>query len=140
MNLKCTACGLANFQNAGSCSRCGRPLGAAGPGMARTIAKRLAILISVCVAAILGFYVSLLFSADPLTMAEHQTVESSIGVLESRGFIDEAFLLRHVVAFRSNDNWLNASVEKENAYAATNFPVEIVTIYPDFFALPADDV
>ena len=41
--------------------------------------------------------------------------------------------------FRSNDNWLNASIEKENAYAATNFPFEIITLYPDFFSYPLDD-
>jgi hypothetical protein len=44
-----------------------------------------------------------------------------------------------VAVFRANDNWLNASVEKENAYAATNYPFEIVTIYPDFFRFTVDD-
>ena len=34
---------------------------------------------------------------------------------------------------------MNASVAKENAYAATNFPFEIITLYPDFFTYPADD-
>ncbi len=29
---------------------------------------------------------------------------------------------------------------KENAFAATNFPFEIVTLYPDFFTYPADDI
>ena len=140
MNLKCTECGLANFQDAGSCSRCGGPIVVAKRGIARTVAKRFAILVVVCVAAIGGFYVSLLFSADRLAVAEQQTVAAAIAVLESKGFAEEAFLLRHVAAFRGNDNWLNASVEKENAYAATNFPVEIVTIYPDFFTLPGDDI
>ena len=41
--------------------------------------------------------------------------------------------------FRANDNWLNASVAKENAYAATNFPFEIMTLYSDFFTYPVDD-
>ena len=61
-------------------------------------------------------------------------------VLKEKGFTDEAFLLEHVAVFRGNDNWLNASVEKESAYAATNFPFEIVTIYPDFFKYPKDDI
>ena len=29
-------------------------------------------------------------------------------------------------------------MEKENAYAATNFPFEIITVYPDFFAVSTD--
>ncbi len=32
-----------------------------------------------------------------------------------------------------------ASVAKENAYAATNFPFAIITLYSDFFAYPQDD-
>jgi hypothetical protein len=30
-------------------------------------------------------------------------------------------------------------VAKESAYAATNFPFEILTLYRDFFTYPADD-
>ena len=59
-------------------------------------------------------------------------------MLKERGFENEAFLLANVTAFKANDNWLNASVTKENAYAATNFPFAIVTLYPDFFAYPSD--
>ncbi len=40
---------------------------------------------------------------------------------------------------RGNDNWLNASTKYENAYAATNFPIEIMTIYPEFFTDTLDD-
>ena len=106
---------------------------------AQTILKRLVILIMVCGAAIAGFYASLLFSADRLSFTENQQVLAAITVLDTKGFSDEALLLRSVAAFRGSDNWLNASVEKENAYAATNFPFEIVTIYPDFFRLPVDE-
>ena len=48
-------------------------------------------------------------------------------------------MLENLAVLRSNDNWLNASVAKENAYAATNFPFEIMTLYPDFFTYPVDD-
>lgn len=65
---------------------------------------------------------------------------AAIELLEAKGFTDEVFLLRNVAAFRSNDNWLNASVEKENAYAATNFPFGIVTLYPDFFEQNSNNV
>lgn len=48
-------------------------------------------------------------------------------------------MLENFTVYRSNDNWLNASVAKENAYAATNFPFEIMTLYPDFFTYPIDE-
>jgi hypothetical protein len=34
---------------------------------------------------------------------------------------------------------LNAYVGHRDAYAATNFPFEIVTVYPEFFEVPVDD-
>ena len=49
-------------------------------------------------------------------------------------------MLEHVTTFRGSDHWLNASVAKESAYAATNFPFEIMTLYPDFFVYPVDEV
>ena len=49
-------------------------------------------------------------------------------------------MLEHFAVFRGTDNWFNSLVPKENAYAATNFPFEIMTVYPDFFAYPVDDV
>jgi len=85
------------------------------------------------------FYASLVLSASPLDREQRRTVEKAIARLERSGFTHEVFLLRQVAVFRANDNWLNASVEKENAYAATNYPFEIVTIYPDFFRFTVDD-
>ena len=103
------------------------------------ILKRITVLIFVCIFTLLGFYLSLIVSAAKLTYSEKKIVEPAIAVIKQKGFSDEAFLLEYVTAFRSNDNWLNASVEKENAYAATNFPFEIMTLYPDFFTAPVDD-
>lgn len=60
-------------------------------------------------------------------------------MLSEKGFSDEVFLLNYVTAFRADDNWLNASVAKENAYAATNYPFEIMTLYADFFTYPIDE-
>ncbi len=96
-------------------------------------------LVLVLVVAILVFYASLVFSADALTTDQHSQVEGAIEILHSSGFKDEAFLLKRIVVFRSNDNWLNASVEKENAFAATNFPFGIITLYADFFERTVDD-
>ncbi|MEO6654487.1 MAG: hypothetical protein ABIO36_00240 [Pyrinomonadaceae bacterium] len=78
-------------------------------------------------------------SAKSLTIAEKATVRSAIKVLREKGFSRDAAILDNFTVFRSNDNWLNASVAKENAYAATNFPFEIMTLYPDFFTYPVDD-
>ena len=82
---------------------------------------------------------SLLASSKSLAYEEKTIVRRAISIIEEKGFSREAFLLNNLAAFRGNDNWLNASVPKENAYAATNFPFEIVTVYPDFFAYTADD-
>lgn len=97
------------------------------------------VLFAVCVLAIVGFYLSLIFSARKLDYEQRKTVERSIAIIENKGFSREAFILRYFTAFRSNDNWLNASVTKENAYAATNYPFEIVTLYPAFFERTSDD-
>ncbi len=66
-------------------------------------------------------------------------VERAVAVLESKGFSSEAFLLRNVTTFRSSDNWLNQAVAGESAYAATNYPFGIITIYPDFYTKAVDD-
>ena len=136
---KCKSCGLVHFPGVISCPRCGGTPGSQKRPLASTVLRRFVMLVVAIIIAVTGFYVSLLFSADRITMTERQQVDSAIAILEAKGFNDEVFLLRHVSAFRSSDNWLNASVEKENAYAATNFPFEIVTIYTEFFTLPADD-
>jgi hypothetical protein len=145
MKKKCPNCDLVNFPTARGCARCGAALMridyeiAEKPPSSRII-RRVVICLIVCVIAVAGFYVSLVFSAKGLSYEERKSVHAAIDILENTGFTEEAFLLRRVAVFRSNDNWLNASVAKENAFAATNFPFAIVTIYPDFFSYPADDV
>jgi hypothetical protein len=104
----------------------------------RTISIRILTCLLVCIVAVFGFYFSLLFSASPLTNKERSVVRESRDIIRERGFDSEALLLDHLSVFRGSDNWLNSSVPKENAYAATNFPFGIVTIYPDFFTYPVD--
>jgi hypothetical protein len=89
---------------------------------------------------LLGFYLSLIGSAGSLSIEQKYVVRQAIAVLKERGFYDEVRLLNTFTVYRGTDNWLNASVAKENAYAATNFPFEIMTLYSDFFAYPQDDV
>ena len=105
----------------------------------RRLAVRMITLWVVCLAALLGFYFSLVVSADSLNIEQKYAVRRATSVLKDGGFTQQAFLLENLTIFRANDNWLNASVAKENAYAATNFPFEIMTLYADFFTYPADD-
>lgn len=146
MNRKCDHCGLINYLAALCCVRCGTDLGereniSSNPGFLKSaFVKRVAVCLSVLVAVVFAFYSSLVLSADSLRQPERAQVAAAIKHLERTGFHEEVFLLKHLTVFRANDNWLNASVQKESAYAATNFPFEIVTLYPDFFTYPGDDV
>ena len=147
MSKKCPSCRLVNFASAGSCARCEASLAdvpaidlPAKRSLLSYILKRAAVCAIVSLIAVFGFYFSLIASAARLNYTQRKEVEKAIAVLEEKGFSDEVFLLNYVTAFRAEDNWLNASVAKENAYAATNFPLEIMTIYPDFFTYPVDEV
>ena len=147
MKKICPSCQLTNFPNAKQCKRCDFNLitvSTDGTGKKRTslksrIIKRALVCASVVIFAVFGFYLSLIGSSKHLTYDEKQTVYRATAVLNEKGFSGEVFLLNYLTAFRGNDNWLNASVVKENAYAATNYPFEIMTIYPDFFTYTADD-
>jgi hypothetical protein len=145
MNNKCPQCGLTNFSGILACARCGTGLVRSADRKVKgklrgRLPLRAAICLAVCLAVILTFYISLLASSGGLNIEQKHTVRRAIALLRDKGFDDEAFLLEHLTAFRANDNWLNAAVAKENAYAATNFPFEIMTLYPDFFTYPADDI
>jgi hypothetical protein len=150
MNKKCPNCNLINFLEVLQCRRCRFDLESLDlaqvtvedkkPSKSPKILWRAIICVSVIIVCVLAFYLSLLFSSSGLQISEKEKVRNAIAVLEARGFSQEVFFLHYLAAFRSNDNWLNASVEKENAYAATNFPFEVMTLYPDFFEKPADDI
>lgn len=146
MNKKCPECKLVNFSRAETCVRCEADLTEVSSEIEKPetllihkILKRAGVCLTVCLLTILGFYLSLLFTAKRLDFNEKTKVKDAIKVLEEKGFEKEVFLLNYLTAFRANDHWLNASVEKEGAFAATNFPVEIMTVYPDFFQYPIDD-
>jgi hypothetical protein len=94
----------------------------------------------VTVTILVSTYLSLLVSSEGLEPEERQVVMSAVDVLEKAGFEREVFLLRHVVNFRSTDNWWNQYVGHQTAYAATNFPFEVVTLYETFFKYPVDNV
>jgi hypothetical protein len=151
---KCTNCGLVNASSDELCRRCGTPLAdeqdeqhvdagepiadGAGPKK-RSLLKRITwVLVTTLI--ILGiWYVSLLMSSDGLQPDQREKVQQAIALLQQQGFNREAFILKHLVVFRATDNWWNRWAGHQDAYAATNFPFEIVTLYSDFFELPIDD-
>lgn len=146
---KCAQCGLVNAAADTVCRRCGAELETEPvavlraddlpPGKSRGVLKRLAWIMGATTIILVLFYLSLLFSSGGLQPAQRDQVQRSIAVLEAKGFSREAFVLRRLASFRSSDNWLNAYVGHRDAYAATNFPFEVVTLYDDFFSLPIDD-
>ena len=83
-------------------------------------------------------FCSLLVTSDPLTPDQQQLVTEAIAHVEQAGFSREASVLRRVVFFRSTDNWWNIHVGHQNAYAATNYPFAVVTLYPAFFRFSRD--
>lgn len=149
MKKTCPNCNLANFGKAANCIRCQSNLkqisvesqsGSSRKPSSSKFIKRLAACVLAVLLSLAGFYLSLLVTAKKLSYDEKKAVSSAINKLEEKGFKQETFFLNYLTAYRANDNWLNASVEKENAYAATNFPFEIMTLYPDFFTIPLDEI
>ncbi len=104
-----------------------------------TILQKTATHVTATALALIAFYLSLVSTSLPPTKYELAQVDRAIQVLADRGFSDEVFLLKGTTTFRRTDHWLNAFVEKENAYASTNFPFQIVTVYSDFFSKATDD-
>jgi len=95
--------------------------------------------LAVAALTVIIFYLSLLITSTPIESYNQETIDRAIALLEAKGFDREVFLLRRVATFRGSDNWLNALTEKENAYAATNFPFAVITLYPDFYTKAQDD-
>lgn len=148
MKKKCPNCQLVNFPHSEECVRCRHNLIEVSSiketqlKAAKSefrILRRAFVCAAVCFSALLAFYLSLLFTSAPLGYDEKKQIEKAIEILGEKGFSKEVFLLEYLTKFRANDNWLNASTKFENAYAATNFPIEIMTIYPDFFTVSVDD-
>ena len=146
---KCAQCGLVNAPSDSICRRCGEELVfepiavqqtvEASPKKPRSFLKRIAWIVGATTIILIIFYLSLLFTSEGLQPTQREQVQRSIAILEAKGFGREAFVLKHLATFRTSDNWLNAYVGHRDAYAATNFPFEVVTLYSDFFSLPIDD-
>lgn len=101
--------------------------------------KRALVVCGVTLALLVAFHVSLLETSEPLGLDERRAVERAVARIERAGLARDAFVLRHLATFRATDNWWNRWFGHQDAYAATNFPFEIVTLYPDFFHVTTDD-
>jgi hypothetical protein len=105
----------------------------------RGLLKRLTWIAGATLIALLICYVSLLISSDGLQPDQREEVRKAISAIAQQGFNREAFILKHLTVFRGTDNWWNHYLGHRDAYAATNFPFEVVTLYPEFFSVPVDD-
>jgi hypothetical protein len=146
-SVKCPQCGLANFAADFECRRCQSSLRrqelfqaevVAGPGR-RSLVRWAIWIVGVTWLIVFIWSRSLIFTSEPLEMRKRWQVNDAIGVLERAGFSREVFILRHLTNYRATDSWWNAYQGHENAYASTNFPLEIVTLYPKFFEDAVDD-
>ncbi|MFL6282758.1 MAG: zinc finger Ran-binding domain-containing protein [Pyrinomonadaceae bacterium] len=105
----------------------------------RGLLTRVAWILTVTCAVIVAWHGSLLLTSEAASMNQRLQVRGAVDVIERGGFSRETFLLRRLTCFRTTDNWWNTAVGHGEAYAATNFPFEVVTLYPEFFKYPTDD-
>ena len=145
-SIRCPHCGIANFADGGACRRCGeflvapRRTIAAMPVYEPGALRRIAAMAGAVALVMFVWWASLFATSEGLDPEQRLTVYRAVDLLEQRGFRKEVFALRNVARFRSTDNWWNIHNGHDQAYAATNFPFEIVTVYPWFFEVPKDDV
>ena len=113
---------------------------AAAPSSEPSALRRLGVIAGTVAVVLVAWWASLFATSEGLDADQQVIVYRAVDLLEEKGFAKEVFALRNVARFRSTDNWWNLYNEHYQAYAATNFPFEIVTIYPWFFDLPKDDI
>lgn len=141
--LVCLHCKLYNELNQLNCRRCGHSLQkqrnkdrTSNPYSTPRVFMRISLL---TIFFLVAWYASLTNTSEPLRIEQRQAVERAINMLQQRGFTTEASLLRRVTTFRASDHWWNRQFDHPQAYAATNFPFEVMTLYPEFFTKSVDD-
>ena len=118
-----------------------RLVAATGRQATRTGHRRPLVFVAITVVfASFAWSRSLLLTSTPIDNGQRETVMRAVDVLNGTKFSREAFLLRHVANYRATDNWWNVHVGHPQAYAATNFPLGVITLYPAFFENTSDDV
>jgi hypothetical protein len=145
---KCARCGLVNFVGNENCRRCGATLlpgsrfGEAYPvetDKERGFGRKLLWIFGMTATLMFVCFMSLIVTSEGLDYDQRRTVVDATALLEKAGFSREAFVLGTLVTYRGTDNWWNEYVGHQSAYAATNFPFEVVTLYPAFFKFAVDD-
>lgn len=144
---KCARCGLVNSPTDQHCRRCATPLSSSklldGPDnekvKTRSLGKRVLWILGTTLVLLFAWYLSMLLTSQELAFDRRQAVAQAVAILEQKGFSKQAFVLSHLVKYRDTDNWWNRSVGHHDAYAATNFPFEVMTLYPEFFDSAVDD-
>jgi hypothetical protein len=145
---KCARCGLVNFVGNENCRRCGATLlpgsrfGEAYPvetDKERGFGRKLLWIFGMTATLMFVCFMSLIVTSEGLDYDQRRTVADATALLEKAGFSREAFVLGTLVTYRRTDNWWNEYVGHQSAYAATNFPFEVVTLYPAFFKFAVDD-
>lgn len=142
-------CGLVNFAETETCRRCDAilsdpievpPVPSRLPDINIHIQIKRVLVVAGTIAGLLFVcWSSLLFTSKGLHANQRELLAQAIDLLDENGFSKEVFVLRRVTAFRATDNWWNLYVGHQQAYAATNFPFEVVTLYPRFFEVAGDD-
>ena len=144
---KCAQCGLVNFFDNEACRRCGSAMfedageepWAPQRSAAAQGAKRVAWLIGVTFAIVFAWSRSLLLTSEPIDDEQRAIVGRAILLLDQAHFEKEVAMLRHFANYRATDNWWNLYLGHRDAYAATNFPLGVVTLYGPFFTASVDD-
>jgi hypothetical protein len=144
----CAQCGLVNFGEAETCRRCHCDLVETAPAVsdieapasiARSARRTLLIVAATVGVSIFAWSRSLLLTSEPIDESQRLMVMRSVELLERAGFSREVTMLRHFANYRATDNWWNNYLGHSQAYAATNFPLGVVTLYAPFFRVATDD-
>jgi len=115
------------------------PATSRAPAPSRRLRNRVAFVTVTIVFACFAWSRSLLMTSTPIEADQLAVVMRSVDILEHAGFSKEVFALRYLANYRATDNWWNIHVGHSQAYAATNFPLGVVTLYEPFFLVAADD-
>ena len=146
---KCTECGLVNPDAEATCRRCHATLHRDGlsedaapveSAKKRSLGKRVLWILGTASALFFACYMSMLVTSKRTrTLTAGRSWRTRLPFWNRKAFRSQAFVLGHLVKYRDTDNWWNRSVGHHDAYAATNFPFEVVTLYPEFFDAAVDD-
>ena len=109
------------------------------PSPARSVGRRFVFVAIAIVFSMFAWSRSLLMTSTPIAPDQLPVVMRSVDILGHAGFSREVFVLRYFANYRATDNWWNIHVGHSQAYAATNFPLGVVTLYEPFFSVAVDD-